>query len=219
MQRRIMVVLAIVTALGLIPSAAFAAGKPEQYKGRYDSSSAQASWWNESGPGWSSTELSLERYSYVEGGTTFSGASLNYYHYESPGGETEEWTNWWGWAELTSAQYALTSRGASVNVAVEISGEHCVVTYGDEDGYVYECDHLGPKTVLVDATWTASGRVFPSNSNSMYMGPWGVDMSHSHGSSRTATVQASIDGASLGPAGYATINTGMSSWRYRYFTN
>jgi hypothetical protein len=109
---------------------------------------------------------------------------------------TETFTDWWGYAPLTSGGIDRKLASASVDQDVEVWGWTCTgpADWEEDEDVEFECTELGQGTVRAAVDWTGVGGTFRSNERSRFQDDWGTYTYRYRATQRQADVAGGVTG-------------------------
>jgi hypothetical protein len=117
--------------------------------------------------------------------------------------QTETWTDWWGYEELTNGNIDRRLRDAYVDQDAWVEGWSCtgpLVDWEelDDDEWVeYDCTELGSGTVRATVDWTGYGATTRSSGRGRYQDEWGTETYRYRARERSANVVGGVTGEVL----------------------
>jgi hypothetical protein len=139
--------------------------------------------------------------------------------------QTETWTDWWGYEELTNGNIDRRLRDAYVDQDVWVEGWSCTgplvdwEELDDDEWIEYDCTELGSGTVRATVDWTGYGATTRSSGRDRYQDEWGTWTFRYRASERAAHVVGGVTGEVLsfdltGAEGYLADVQYRDSFRY-----
>jgi hypothetical protein len=139
--------------------------------------------------------------------------------------QTETFTDWWGYEQLSNGGIDRRLRDAYVDQDVWVQGYSCTGPIVDweevdeDDGVEFDCTELGEGTVRAMVDWTGYGGTTRTSERGRFVDEWGTYTYRYRASQRSADVEGGVYGDVLsfdltGAEGYLADVQYSDSFRY-----
>jgi hypothetical protein len=222
--------LVVSIARGRVQTREINANRPERYSFQGLQAGAYDWWESEDGTSFRSEGVGIvqgrQQDSWSRGNNRIAEVYLGSYEVERDlEKDTETFTDWWGYEQLSNGGIDRRLRDAYVDQDVWVQGYSCtgpIVDWeelDDDEGVEYDCTELGEGTVRASVDWTGYGATTRSSGRDRFQDEWGTYTFRYRATERSATVVGGVSGEVLsfdltGAEGYLADVQYRDSFRY-----